>query len=97
MNQIESIDIEVIGDGTCRIWCDTIEKQDVLYSLARDLLDVIEDEDAVFSVTPPSERKPGTPIEERPVKSFLTVRASYSEVSAALDAHVKMIRPYPKK
>ena len=93
---IDSVDLEALKDGTCRVWCSTVEKLAILTNLHWGRLEVLEYDDALFSRTPPSERGSGKGNEEGPVKSFIVVRGSYSDVSSALASMVKQIRPHPK-
>jgi hypothetical protein len=48
-----------------------------------------------YDGTNTSERGSGTVNEARPVKSFIIVRGSYSDVSFALAGMVKQVCPYP--
>jgi hypothetical protein len=89
-------DITEKDDGSCDIFCETMEKQEHIYALLEQHLQVQGDEDAIFSLTPPSKRRRGEPIEEKPVVSIINVKAPKADIMFALDAGEKMIRPYPK-
>lgn len=91
------VEIEDAGNGRCRIWCDTLEKCEIIQKLGRDLIEKETDEDIVSSRTPPSQRKRGRPVNERPVRSLLTVQGTYADVSFALQDMIKLARPYPRK
>ena len=78
---IDSIDLEALNDGTCRIWCRTVEKMAILTGLHWARLEVLQEDEPVFSETPPS---------------FIIVRGSYADVSSAVASLVKTIRPYPR-
>src|SRR5437870_5018911 len=89
-------DITEKEDGSCDIFCETIEKHEHIYALLKQHLHVQGDKDAIFSVTPPSQRKRDEPVREKPVVSIINVKAPKSDIMFALDAGEKMIRPYPK-
>src|SRR2546423_2516789 len=96
MTMIDPNDITDNGDGTCDIFCETIEKQEQIFALLKQHLQVEGDKDAIFSVTPPSQRRRNEPVREKPVVSIITVRAPRADIQLALDAGEKMVRPYPK-
>ena len=77
------------GDGTFDIPCESIEKQEQIFALLKQYLQVEGSEDAVFSVTPPSQRRRDTPIIEKPVLSYITVRAPRDEICFAIQAGEK--------
>jgi len=85
------------GDGTCDVFCDTPEKVATIQELFRGHIDVISTEDAIFSHTPPSERKTGRPLVNKPVVSIIRVSAKPHEIAFALQSAQKMVRPIPHK
>lgn len=92
---IDSIDVETLSDGTCRIRCRTVEKFGILTALHWARLEVLQQDEAVFPATPPAGEGSGTGDKETPVSSFIIVRGSYADVSSAVASMVKTIRPYP--
>jgi hypothetical protein len=83
--------------GVCDVMCDTHEKWTTIQALFKGAIDVQYEKDAIFSNTPPHERKPDVPIEQKPVVSIITVRASRHDIMFALEAADKLVRPYPPK
>jgi hypothetical protein len=90
---IDSVDLEALNDGTCRIWCRTVEKLAILTSLHWGRMEVLEQDDAVSSQTPPSRKGSGTGDKVSSATSCIIVRGSYSNASFALANMVKTIRP----
>jgi hypothetical protein len=93
---IDSVDLEALNDGTCRIWCRTVEKLGILTGLHWGRLEVLEQDEAVSSETPPAQEGSETGDKESPVTSSILVRGSYSDVSSAVASLVKTIRPYSR-
>ena len=91
---IDSIDLEALNNGTCRIWCRTVGKMAILTGLHWGRLEVLQQDEAVFPETPPSKKGSGAGDKETPVTSFIIVRGSYADVSSAVASLVKTIRPY---
>ncbi len=71
-------------DGTLSILVDAQDKHDVLHSFARHSIDVVAQEDAIFSGA------------GKVYSIEFTLRAKEDDILFALDSSTKFIRPFPK-